>query len=239
MAGLVATGCVSGSLASSTGPRPPGWQWSTARRQAVHVGEKVEFDFVLQNWRRQRVQPLGLADYCVARIGDERIEAEPNAEGQFRFAHTFTNVQPGDKVKVKATAYLQRGGRDYMKIRGQWIHADSPYEEPDRRFVGDSILLEVYEAPIELTLVCPPDELSPETGLLRIRRGDKATTVVLPERGDQPGFVMTGPEPDGYYRIVYVPRGDELNPTGTTEVEFVIEDVTGHRHETRTTLNTP
>ena len=205
----------------------------------VHVGEKVEFDFVLQNWRGQRVQPLGLADYCVGIVGDERIEAEPNMYGQFRFAHTFADVHPGQKIKVKATAYSQRGGQDYMKIRGQWIHSDSPYDETDRKFVGDSIILEVYEAPIELTLVCPPDDLNPETGVLRIRRQDETTTVVLPERRSKPGFVMTGPEPDGYYRIRYVPGGDELNPTGTTEVEFVIEDVTGHRHEARATLDTP
>ncbi len=205
----------------------------------VHVGEKVEFDFVLQNWRRQRVQPLGLADYCVALIGDERIEAEPDISGHFRFVYTFSGVHPGDKVKVKATAYSQRGRRDYMKIRGQWIQSDSPYEEPDRKFVGDAIVLQVYEAPIDLTLVCPPDELAPETGVLRIRRQDETTTVVLPERRSKPGFVMTGPEPDGYYRIRYLPGGDELNTTGTTEVEFVIEDVTGHHHEARATLDTP
>lgn len=239
---LVATfsgGCISASLASNTGPRPPGHLWSIAGRQRMHTGEEVQFDFVLQDWARRLVNPLGIADYCVVTIGDERIEVTPDLEGHFQFSHAFNRLNPGDKIKVTATAFRQRGGRDYMKIRGQWLQSDSPYEEPDRVIAGDRIKLIAYEVPIELTLVRPADDLDPETGVLRIRRTVGPTTSVFVDRPGRPGFAMTGPEPDGYYRVGYRPSGDELNPTGTTEVEFTIYDTSGQSHYASVTLETP
>jgi hypothetical protein len=64
-------------------------------------------------------------------------------------------------------------------------------------------------------------------------------TSIYLDRPHRPGFSITGPEPDGYYRIRYVPSGMELNPIGTTEVEFVVYDTAGHPHYASTTLDTP
>ena len=111
-----ATGCISGSLASSTGPRPPGNHWSVARRQMAHVGEEVHFDFLLQDWQGRFLPPQGLADYCAVTVGYERIEVAPDIHGRFRFSHRFTRVQPGDRVELTTTAFRQRGGRDWMRI---------------------------------------------------------------------------------------------------------------------------
>ena len=233
------TGCISGSLASNTGPRPPGYAWSQAGKQMVHVGEEVQFDFVLQDWRRQRVQPLGIADYGVAHIGNERIETAPDLEGHFRFSYVFDHVRPGDKIAVEVTAFRQRGTRDFMRIRGQWVQGDSPYDDPDKTVAGDEIQLIVYEAPIELTMVRPADELDPQTGALKLRRADGSTTSVFVDRPGRPGFTFTGPEPDGYYRIRYPPKGSELNPIGMTEVEFKIYDVLGQPHYATATLESP
>ena len=155
------------------------------------------------------------------------------------FSHTFSDVQPGDKIEVGATAYVQQAGRDYMRIRGQWMHSDSPYEEPDRRIVGDAIVFTVYEVPIELRLVRPPDDLDLDSGVLKIRRRDGSTAKVYIDRPGRPGFTITDPDPDGYHRVTYVPRGCEVNPTGTTEVEFTIHDVTGPRHSVAVTIDTP
>lgn len=237
---LGAGGCVSASLASNTGPRSPGSRWSDAPRQMVHVGEQVQFDFILVDpFTRRLMPPVGLADYCVATVGGERIEAEADVFGHFQFAHTFDRRRLGKKLRVEAAAFQQRGGRDFMKVRGQWLHVDSPYDIPDRQVARDSILLTVYETRIELSVIRPPDELEPETGKLRIRRTDGTTTSVFLDKPNRPGFIISGPEPDGYYRVRYTPGGNEVNPIGTTEVEFVIYDVLGSPHYASTTLETP
>ena len=236
----LAAGCVSGSLATNTGPHPPGCVWSDASAQKIQVGEEVRFDFVLQDpTTRKFVSPIGRADYCVATIGSERIEAEPTPTGHFQFLHTFDNVKPGEKIRVDAVAYMQRAGRDFVRVHGQWIRTESPYDLPDAKVAWDSVNLTVYEAPIELRIPRPPDDLNPETGVLRIRRSDGSVTSVYIDRPHRPGFTMTGPEPDGHYRIHYVPKGNELNPIGTTEVELVIYDAAGNPHYASTTLQTP
>ena len=232
-------GCISASLASSTGPRPPGWQWSMARRQQAHVGEKVRFDFVLKDWRGRRVKPFGLANYCATTIGSRRIEAEPDIHGHFSFTHDFSSVRPGTTLKVTTTAYQQRGGRDFMQVRGEWLHSDSPYEEPDRKIGADSIRITIYEAPIELTIAGFTEDLDPDTGVMRIRRANGAITSVYVDRPGRPGFTLSGPDTDGCYRVHYSPKGNELNPVGTTDVDFIIHDRAGQAHEASVTIDTP
>ena len=232
-------GCVRGSLASSTGPSAPGFHWSTASRQMVHVGEEVRFDFVLHDARKRSVSPLGLADYCVTYLDGERVEIDSTPEGHFSFSHKFDGVQPGDRVVVEVTAFRQRGGRDFMRIQGIWMHNDSPYDKADKPFRRDAIRFEVYETPIELTLVRPADDLDLETGVLRLRGGDDRLTRIMIDKPNRPGFTISGPGSEGYYRIHYLPTGSELNPSGVTEVEFAIHDVNHQLHEVRTTIETP
>lgn len=210
-----------------------------ASRQQVHVGEEVQFDFVLTDWRNRRLTPIGIADYCVATIGSRRVEAEPDLEGHFQFSHAFTNVVPGDTIVVEAGAFRQRGGRDYMKVRDEWMRSDSPFEEPDKRVARDSIRFKVYSVPIEITLPPSPDEFDPDTGVLRIRRRDGSTTSVFIDRPSRPGFTLDGPDDAGRYTVRYVPDGNVLNPSGTTRVEFTIYDTGGRPHRGTVVLDTP
>jgi hypothetical protein len=245
-------GCVSASLGTNTGPHPPQQRWSIAAKQMAHVGETVQFDFVLTDFWGRFVAPTGLADYCVAvpsrlrtGIGDERIETEPDAKGHFRFSYTLDSLRAGEKIKLTATAYQQRGSRDHMKIRGQWLTADSPYAEPDRKIAGDSIQLTIYQAKVEMKIVRPADDLDPESGVLRLQRLDGTAAPVYTgspvyiDKPGRPGFRLDGPEPNGYYRVEYQPTGEQLNPTGTTEAEFSVYDLGGQRHVVSQTLSTP
>jgi len=238
-------GCVSASLGTNTGPRPPQQRWSVAAKQMAHVGETVQFDFVLTDFWGRFVAPTGLADYCVTMIGSERAEAEPDERGHFRFSYAFDRTRPGEKVPVTATAYQQRGSRDHMKIRGQWLTADSPYAEPDRKIAGDSIQLTIYQTKVEMKIVRPADDLDPESGVLRLQRLDGTAapvytgTPVYIDKPGRPGFRLDGPEPNGYYRVKYQPTGEQLNPSGTTEVEFSVYDLGGQRHVVSQTLSTP
>ena len=239
LAALLASGCMSASLASNTGPRPLGWRWSTAPRQKAQVGDEVRFDFVLQDWRGRFVEPLGLADYCATMIDGRRLEAEPDVHGHFTFTHEFSHVLPGTTFKVTTTAYQQRGGRDFMRVRGEWLHSDSPYEEPDRKIRADSILITIYEAPIQLTIADCREDLDADTGVMRIRRVDGSITSVYVDRPGRPGFTLFGPDADRRYRIHYLPKGNELNPIGTTDVDFIIYDRAGQAHEVSLTIDTP
>ncbi len=238
-------GCVSASLGTNTGPHPPQQRWSIVAKQMAHVGEMVQFDFVLTDFWGRFVAPTGLADYCVAMIGSERTEAEPDERGHFRFSYALDRARPGEKVPVTATAYQQRGSRDHMKIRGQWLTADSPYAEPDRKIAGDSIELTIYQTKVEMKIVRPADDLDPESGVLRLQRLDGTAapvytgTPVYIDKPGRPGFRLDGPEPNGYYRVEYQPAGEQLNPTGTTEVEFSVYDLGGQRHVVSQTLSTP
>lgn len=232
-------GCLSASLASNSGPPRFGTIWSDASRQEVVVGETVRFDFVLQDARRRFVPPVGLADYCVAHVDGERIETDMDEFGRFRFTHTFDRLKPGDQVSVRAGAYRQHGARDFMMVNGRWVQRESPFDLPDRRVAQDAIDFTVYEAPIELTLARPRDELQPKSGLLTILRRDGSTTKVYTDRPHRRGFTLAQPSGEGYCLVRYNPTGEELNPTGTTDVEFVIYDTAGGEHRTSTTLKTP
>ncbi len=232
-------GCVSASLATSTGPRPPQQHWSMAPKQSAHVGEQVVFDFVLTDWLGGFISPRGVADYCVAMIGDERIEAEADEKGHFRFSATADEARVGKKLKVTATAYLQQDSRDYMKVGGRWLKADSPSARLDQKVAQDVMELIIYQATVAMKIARPADDLDVQSGVLRFQRFDGAASPVYVDKPGRPGFRIVGPDSDGYYRVEYRPTGAELNPTGTTDVEFSVYDFSGRRHATVQTLKTP
>lgn len=205
----------------------------------VHVGERVEFDFVLRDALNRFVPPDGLADYSTATIGSKRVETVPDPLGHFSFSHVFDDTAPGEQITVAVSAFRQRGERDYMRVGEQWLAADSPFAEPDKKGPGDSVRLTVYRSVVELELPRPPDDFDPQTGVLRLRRLDGTTTSVYLQRSGRHGFALRGPEPDGRYRITYYPKGHEVNPTGKTDVTFTIYDVSGRRHVKTLQIDTP
>ena len=210
-----------------------------AKRQMVHVGERVEFNFVLVDSFGRFVHPHRLADYSVTFFDNQRIESTPDVEGVFRFTIPFDRIRSGQKATVTTTAYRQMEGRDYVKIRGQWLRSDSPYEIGDKVVASDSIVLTAYEVLIELRIARPPDDLAPDTGVLQLCRDDDTCTSVYIDLPDRPGFALTGAQPDGYYRVRYQPTGNDLNPSGTTDVRFTIHDRAGQPHHASMTIETP
>lgn len=234
-----ANGCISASLATSTGPHPPQQRWSMAGKQMAHVGEQVHFDIVLTDWQGRFADPKGIADYCVVMIGGERLEAEPDAKGHFRFNYTLDRVRAGEKLKVTAAAFQQQDSRDFMKIGGRWLKADSPYAQPDRKVAGDAVQLTIYQTTVDMRIARPADDLDPESGVLRFQCVDGGGGPVYIDKPGRSGFRIGGPGPDGYYRLEYRPTGGQLNPTGTTDVEFTIHDLGGQRHLVSQSLNTP
>ena len=104
LAAGAASGCMRGSLATSTGPNGP-QAWSADKSQDAHVGEQVRFSFILvKPWQKGPVDPYGHADYCLADIGGHRVLCEPDWGGRFRFEDDFSDDAPGQTIIVSATA---------------------------------------------------------------------------------------------------------------------------------------
>lgn len=185
------------------------------------------------------VAPTGIDEYGVLYLGFERLESEPSPSGHFRFTHRLDGVRAGSSIAARGAVFQQRGNRDFIKVRGEWLQSSSPYEEPDRLIASDEVTLDVYQVRVSLEIPRPPLDLDIGTGILRIQRDDGTSTTLYVDRPGRPGFTIVGPEPNGRYEITYEPSGDELNRTGTTAVRFSVLDVGGQRHEAQAVLETP
>lgn len=233
------SGCLSGSLATSSGGTDGG-KWSIARRQQVHVGETVEFSFVLKKaMSKDSIDAHGIADYCVFSIGGERVEAEIDEAGGFKTEFNFADAEDGRQVEVVASAYSTQDDRDFMQIAGKWLQTESPYNKPDRRIASASVLLNVYQSVVRFKLPKPEDAYDMGTGKLTFRcEGDRLVSV-FEHRPPRNGFEISDENADGSRWVAYLPTGDQLNPSGTTDVEFSIYDVAGNRMTFTETLQTP
>src|SRR3989304_5586527 len=105
-------------------------------------------------------------------------------------------VAAGER-KVTATAFQQRDSRDFMKVGGRWLKADSPYAEPDSRVAGDAVQLTIYQTTVDIIIARPADDLDPESGVLRFQCADGGGGPVYLDKLGRPGFKIGGPEPDG------------------------------------------
>ena len=235
-------GCLSGSLATNTGPTGP-HGWCTAKDQQAHVGEKVGYSFILKHpFHKRPIAPYGYADYCVATIGRERVECEVDPGGRFRFQHRLTAVSPGEQVKVQATAYRQYGQRDFMKVGDTWLRGDSPYDELDEKFVSDSLTLQIYQARVEVWICQGEMPLDFERGKLELVKsdgGDAGDAGPDDDRPGRPGFKVSGPDDAGCYQVVYLPDGTQLNPAGRTEARLSVYDRADHPHTATVMILTP
>ena len=235
---LLGAGCIGGSLATSTGPRVRGL-WSVAAEQHAHVGEEVLFDFVLTRpMDRRPLDPVGIADYCVLQIGEARRIAKPDFDGHFRFSHTLTDQSAGSRIKAIATAYRAVGHQDLAAIAADSAALDGAVDDVDQKQAADSVRLVIYQAKIDLTIPKTASPLDPASGRIQIRKADGSVTSVYQDRPNRRGFTITGAA-DGGYTISYLPRGDELNPTGTTDIEFTVYDQNARRHALSQKLATP
>lgn len=212
--------------------------------QKAHIGEQVAFDFVLTDAGGAFVSPTGVADYLVATVGVERREVEPDLGGHFAFAHHFKAVKPGERVRVTAEAYRERGRRDFVQSLGReavghWIASENRRDEPDQRIASDAVDLEFYQAVVDLLVEGTGDDLDLETGVMRFRKLDGRVVAVYATRSGRPGFELSERSATGRFRVMFQPDAAMLNPSGPTEVEFSIQDRAGRRVAASATLPTP
>ncbi len=191
--GVVLQGCVVGSLATNTGPSDVG-EWSAARVQQAHVGERVGFSFILREpGSAQAVSASRLADYLVMQFGGERAEFNLGLADRFEFEHVLTQAQPGDRILVRGEAMRIRAERDTMKVGGRWQRSESPFNDPDRAVARDELTLEMYQSRVEIAFAVPPEDLDWSTARLDIVRRGNQRTAVYRASTTRHGFSVNGP----------------------------------------------
>ncbi len=231
-------GCRTGSLATSTDDGAGG-EWSVAPRQRAHVGETVEFSFMLtEALGTEPIHAFGVADYCTFRIGDRRMDTDIDNRGGFRTRCTMDRYAAGDSVKVSATAYRERDARDQMLIAGEWITNESPNNKPDDFVATASLRLDVYQSHVRIVLPPNADGYDFSTARMILRRADGSRTMVFEHRPPRTGFAVS-PQAGGGWLVDYAPAGDEVNHSGTTDVEFSVYDRANNRHVQTVEIETP
>ncbi|MCP4248756.1 MAG: hypothetical protein GY778_17065 [bacterium] len=233
------TGCIRGSLATSTGPNGP-QAWSADNHQQAHVGEPVQFSFILIGpYQRRPLDPLGLADYCLVDVCSQRLECEPDPGGRFRFEHVLADAKPGDEIEVTVTAYRQYGQRDIIQVGDQWLRGDSPLDEPDRTVAADSLTLETYQTTVEIELESGAAPFDFESGKLELIAPEGKTMPVYIDRPGRPGFTVGGPDDRGVFSIRYLPDGTQVGVFDLTEALFTVYDRAGQPHRSSVKIPTP
>ncbi len=236
---LQVTGCAVGSLASSTGNRDRG-EWSIASHQKVYVDEEVEFSFVLRELlRKQWVDPTGRADYCKFYFGAAREDVSVDGYGGFKTSYRFKNYSDGDRVEVKAVAFLQVDDRDEMNIAGEWVENGSPHNRDDLKAADARLVMEVYTTEVRYELPALADGYDFSTAQLIIRKTNGDSSIVYPDRPYRRGFKSDKAESGSGWVVTYEPLADQLNSWGTTETEFSVYDNAGNRHRFSEIIDTP
>ncbi len=220
-------GCSSASLATDSGPGRP---WSTDGQQMVHVGEHVDFSFVLTKGvlKRGPRDPVGAVDYCIARAGSEQIEADlDNQTGHYRFAFDVLGLREGDAIAVTAEAYRENGVRDTKQIGDAWVRADDPFDQRDRVIASDSVALSVYRSLVEIPIPGGDVALDLGGGRLELHRADGKVATIYHKTADGRGYEIAEPNSEGVSTIMYAPVADEINKSATTYVRFRVLDGSG------------
>lgn len=233
------TGCVAGSLATNTGPMFKGCLWSEAKKQKVHVGETVHFEFVLHDGFGSLVEPRGIADYCVAQIESDRIDVEPDEKGRFRFSLSFERFVEGEKITVTVCAKKQVSQRDFLKVGGRWLKNENDKDRQDRVASKNKVELLVYQSKVSFAIDNAIEPMDAAGGVLRLRKSDGTIACIYADRPEKRGFKISEGDRLRSYTVTYEPRGSEVNPTGQTAAELSISDIHGRPRLLTATFPTP
>lgn len=220
------SGCVTGSLATTTGDLRGG-TWSIDPVQHVHVGEHVRFSFVLKKpLARDSISAIGLADYCVFRIGVDADAVPVNADGRFLYSRDFGDAKPGTPINVIATAYRTVGTQDGMKVAGEWIQNESPYDEPDARVASAVVQLVPYQAVVTFDVAPELRGADFDSAVLTLYGPNESPTRILKQTPTRAGFTIDWSDGAGG-RILFEPTWRQINASGQTKAELSILDSTG------------
>jgi hypothetical protein len=236
LAALLSAGCAFSfsSLATNTGPRPHGGEWSLANPQWVHVGEKIDISYALQS---------NIADYAVLTIeplGTSKVNLAPE-RGRFVFEGIrFTEPTPPERPLVlQAAAYRERGERDVMDMDGRLLRRESPMDVADEKVASATLKLYVYQS--NLVIQVPPDPAGYkwETGKLLLYSDPDRPAEVRLGRDYRKGFRVEGPTATGTFVVAYEPTAEQVKRTDSTRAVFTVLNAAGSEHRQEIWVPTP
>jgi hypothetical protein len=236
LAALSAAGCAYSisSLATSTGPRPHGGQWSVAREQWVHVGEAFDVSYAVY---------AGTADYAVLQIEPLAKSRVCLAADRSRFVFEklrFLEPTPPERpLTLRASAYRERGDRDVMDFNGQLLRKDSPFDVADQKVASATLKLHVYQSNVAIQVPPDPAGYNWETGRLLLYADPEHPAEVRIAREYRKGFRVDGPTATGSFVIAYEPEAGQVRRTGSTRVVFSVLNAAGNEHRQEIWLSTP
>lgn len=236
LAALLSSGCAYSfsSLATNTGPRLNGGEWSAANPQWVHVGERLDVSYALQS---------KIADYAVLTIEPlGRAKVSLVAErGRFLFEGIrFTEpTPPGQPLVLHAAAYRERNERDVMDLDGRLLRRESPIDIADQKVASATLKLCVYQS--NLAIQVPPDAAGYkwETATLLLYAEPERPTEVRLGRDYRKGFRVDGPTAAGTFVVAYEPTAEQVKRTDSTRVVFTVLNAAGNEHRQEIWMPTP
>ncbi len=236
LAALSAGGCaLSGSsLATNSGPLPHGGQWSVAKEQWVHVGETFDVSYAVYS---------GQADYAILQIdplGKGRVGLAAD-RGRFVFEKLrFVEPTPPERPLIlRASAYRERGERDFMDFNGQLLSKESPFDVGDQKIASATLKLHVYQSSVAMQVPPNPAGYKWETGKLLLYADPERPAEVRLAREYRKGFRVEGPTGTGSFLVAYDPTAEQVKRSGTTRVVLSVLDAAGNEHRQEIWLSTP
>jgi hypothetical protein len=236
LAALLSSGCAYSfsSLATNTGPRPHGGEWSVANPQWVHVGEKIDVSYALQS---------NIADYAVLTIeplGKSKVSLAAD-RGRFIFDDIRLSepTPPNHPLVLRAAAYRERNERDVMDLDGRLLRRESPFDVADQKVASATLKLYVYQT--NLAIQVPPDPAGYkwETGKLLLYADPERPAEIRLGRDYRKGFRVEGPTATGTFVVAYEPAASQVKRTDSTRVVFAVLNAAGNEHRQEVWVPTP
>lgn len=236
---VIGCGCANRNGVLEVDSGPPVRMISDAGRTdvhvyAVHVGESFTMHF------RTKV---GACDYAVLHDEgeDKYYDCGSPTAGVFEWTHSISAESPaGVPRRLVVEGYAREGARDRMPIRGELVKGERPGDPQDWRLAEAGVLIEPYQSVLDATFAMQ-EGARPDWSLskLVVRRADGRQTMVRAASGQSRGFIGTGPDEQGRWRVRYEPMCSEVDTSGETTAELVVADEEGRTTAQRLSLSTP
>ncbi|NIA21152.1 MAG: hypothetical protein GWP05_04080 [Anaerolineaceae bacterium] len=203
--------------------------------QWAYQGEPVTFDFA---------PDYGLTDYAVFYLPDgsrryvdkrQTTDTGPN----YRAVGTFKAGREPRTYTIEAIAFNVRRQNDWYwdKDDKQWVYHRTQGDQPD--FKVGSAKMEVICYRVEIRIQFSPGSRRVADIVMVLLKGDGSRTRRRLKVGDEPGLEIIGPDNRGKYSARYVPKWNEVNRVGKTDVELQLTFGDGTQQVIRREIDTP
>ena len=207
---------------------------STEARQWAYDGEPVTFDL--------ECDP-GAVNFIVFGVdGEETVVTVPESAGHYRWQRAFRCGDEPKTYEVYAMPMLIRGKCDwvYDSAKDAWMFYPGRLETPDVQTARErTVRVTCYRRTVRFRFPArggQPKDLAlvfvkADGERIPIRRADPKT--------DERGFRLVGPDADGMCTVICTPVYQEVNRSGTTRVDLVVEHADGTNEEFTQAIDTP